>query len=181
MSWDDAGGAAPLAGHGRLAVQRRGLLGARRALCRCRGPQMSAGNYSSCRAGGRAFPRLESPAGAPQPAPPPPSWGRQPHPSPNPARKSAREEKNTRRKMSRGRKEKKHHNPGSAWFAGGPEPAGAGRPGGEPGGRLCSAARAGGAGGRRGPAGGGSRRGAARRCPRADRQRCPGEPALLGN
>lgn len=52
--------APPLPGNGRLSLQFNlgnarqllGLLGDWHTLCRCRGPQMSAGNYSSCCARG---------------------------------------------------------------------------------------------------------------------------------
>lgn len=57
MAGEEAGGAS----------RPRGLLGAAAPWCRCRRPQMCAGNYSSCRAGRRALPRLGSPAGAPLP------------------------------------------------------------------------------------------------------------------
>lgn len=172
MSWEEAGGAAPLPGHGRLSSPCGGG-GCREAAApyadvgdlKCL-PEITAhvGRGGERRGGGVdvRFSGWGTQREPLSPAPPPPSWGRQPRSSPNPARKSARREKNTRRKMSRGRKKKnlKKKNNNHQTRRGLRE----GRS------RLVRA------GGEGGPAGGGGRRrGGARRCPRAEERRCRGQ------
>lgn len=94
-----------------LAEQRPGVRGGCRALCRRPSEASSVfRKLQLCRAGGRgASPRLPSAAGAPRAA----ELGLAARRSADPARKSARQEKNSRRKMSRGRKrgKKKNHKP----------------------------------------------------------------------